>query len=420
MTTAGLKQGDLPEHRGQVHLQAAERRPGGMKPDEAALDQRLQAQPDGAHVSDDLVGRLLEGEEKHAIAALGGGLGKMGGDARFPGAWRSGEQHAAAPEEAPPAQHRVQARNSGRHPLPGNLVGQAERGDRKDAESILADEKRKLVGAVERSAIFHDPQVPRGDLVLDPMVQQDDAVGNVFLQPVARELFAPALGRDDGGHALVLEPAEQPAQLGAQNRLIGQACEQRLERVQDHALGPYGVDREVEAHEQPLQVVLAGLLYLAAFDIDVFERDFLPPDQSRQIEAEGGDVAFQLGARLLKGHENAGFVELHGAAHEEFHRQERLATARPAADKRGPPARQSAVRYLVKSMNARGALGETKGGGGRSLKTVFHLKHLTINDLENYSNWKTPAMGSFPPPTHTQQLERASTEPSSGRCGTAP
>ncbi len=85
---------------------------------------------------------------------------------------------------------------------------------------VVADQEGKFVGAVQRAAVFDHPQVPRGDLVVDPVVEQDDAVGHVFLQPVAGELLAAALGRDDGGDALVLEPAEEPAQLGAQNGFV--------------------------------------------------------------------------------------------------------------------------------------------------------------------------------------------------------
>ena len=56
-----------------------------------------------------------------------------------------------------------------------------------------------------------------------------------------------ALAGDDRGDALVLEPAEQPPQLGAQDRLIREAAEQRLDRVEHDALRADRVDRDAPA-----------------------------------------------------------------------------------------------------------------------------------------------------------------------------
>ncbi len=215
--------------------------------------------------------------------------------------------------------------------------------------------------------------MPRGNLLIDPVVEQDDAVGHVFLQPVARQLFAPALGGDDGGHAFVLEPAEEPAQLGAQDGFVGQAGEQRFQRVQHHALGADGINREVQPDEQPFQVILAGLRDFTALDVDVVEHNLLAPDQARQIKSERRDVGLQLRFRLLEGHEHARLVELHRAAHEEFHGQQRLAAPRAAADQRRPPARQPAAGDFVETLDARGALGQMSRRGGGFGNGLFHL-----------------------------------------------
>ena len=50
-----------------------------------------------------------------------------------------------------------------------------------DAEAIVANEEREFVRAVQGTAIFNHAQMPRGNLVVDAMIQQDDAVGHVFL-----------------------------------------------------------------------------------------------------------------------------------------------------------------------------------------------------------------------------------------------
>ena len=52
---------------------------------------------------------------------------------------------------------------------------------------------------------------------------------------------------------------------------FGKAVEERLDRVQDHALGADRVDRVLEADEEALEVVLAGLLDLAALDAHVVD-----------------------------------------------------------------------------------------------------------------------------------------------------
>jgi len=55
---------------------------------QSALHQRLQAQADGVHVADDLVGRFLERKEQHALPAPAGGLRKVGRNDRLAGARR--------------------------------------------------------------------------------------------------------------------------------------------------------------------------------------------------------------------------------------------------------------------------------------------------------------------------------------------
>ena len=184
------------------------------------------------------------------------------------------------------------------------------------------------------------------------MIEQDDAVGNIFLQSVTRKLVAPALSRDDSRHALVLQPAEKPAQLGAQDDFVAQAAEQSFQRVEHDALGADGIDRMVEPDEQPFQVVVAALLKFARFDMNVIEHDFFAPDQIRQVEPERRDVGRQLHLRLLEGHQHARLAELHGATHEKFRGQQRLATSSAAADQRGPALRHATARDFIEALDA--------------------------------------------------------------------
>ena len=209
-----------------------------------------------------------------------------------------------------------------------HFVLQAQRRDRQDADAVLVDQERVLVGAVDRPAVLDDAQPPRGHLVDHAMVEQDHAIGDVLFQAVPGQRALAALAGDDGGDALVLEPAEQAAQLGPQDARVRQAAEQRLDGVQHDPLGPDGVDGVAEADEQPFEVVVAGFLDLAALDAHEIHDDLLLLDQLVEVEAERADVLRQLLGGFLEGHEHARLVVLRGPAHQELHRQQRLAAAR--------------------------------------------------------------------------------------------
>jgi hypothetical protein len=165
-------------------------------------------------------------------------------------------------------------------------VVELQRRERQHVDAVLVDQERVLVGAVRAAAVLDDPQPPRRNLLAHAVIEQDHAVGDVFLEPLARELAFAALAGDDGRHALVLEPAEQAPQLRAQQRLVGEAAEERLERVEHHALGADRVDREAQAQEQAFEVVLAGFLDLGALDVHVVDRDLVLGDHLVEVEAE--------------------------------------------------------------------------------------------------------------------------------------
>ena len=201
------------------------------------------------------------------------------------------------------------------------------------------------------AAVLDDAQAPGRDLLVHAVVEQDHAVGNVFFQALARERALAALAGDERGHALVLQVAEQAPQLRAQQRLVGEAAEQRLDRVEHDTLPAHRVDGEAEPEEQPLEVVLAGLVDLRALDAHVIDRELLFLDQAIEIEAERAHVLRQFFPRLLEADEDAGLAELRRTAHQELGREQRLAAARAAADQRRPASRQAAVGNFVQTVN---------------------------------------------------------------------
>src|SRR5262249_41724459 len=164
-----------------------------------------------------------------------------------------------------------------------------------------------------------------------------------------------ALAGDDRGDALILEPAEQPPELGPQNALIRQPREERLDRVEHDTARADRIDRVAQADEQALEIVVAGLLDLVALDAHVIEDDPLLADEPGEIEAEGRDVLSQFVGALLEAHEHARLIELRRAMDQEAEGKQCLAAAGSAADERGPPRRESASRDLVETFNPGGS-----------------------------------------------------------------
>ena len=203
-----------------------------------------------------------------------------------------------------------------------------------------------------RAAVFDHTQAARRDLIVDAVVEQDHRIRDVLLESLPGQEAVAALARDHGGDALVLQPPEQPPQLRPEDGVVLQAGKQRLDGVEDDALGAHRPNRVVEPDEQPFEVMLARFLDLAAFHAHVVDRELLRLDQLREVEPERRDVAGNLLGVLLERHEHAGFVEMDGAVHQKREGQQRLAGSRPAADERRPAFRQPAARDLVEATDA--------------------------------------------------------------------
>jgi hypothetical protein len=242
-------------------------------------------------------------------------------------------------------------------------VLQAEGGDGQDGNPVLVDQEWVLVRAVDRAAILDDAQPARRTLFGDSVIEHDDAVGDVLLESVTGEGAIAPLARDHGRDPAILEPTEQPAQFGAQDGGVGQSGEQCLDGIQHDPLGADRVDGIAQPDEQPLRDRIRRLLDLAALDSDVVEQQSLVRHELVEIEAERPDVLGQLFGGLLEGHEHTGFTKLGCAAHQELHREERLATAGPTAHERRPAARQPSAGDLVEPGDSGGGLREERGPG---------------------------------------------------------
>jgi hypothetical protein len=340
-----------------MHLEPVQRGTRGVVLQKTTVDPRLEVEADRPHVSDHLLGRFLEHEGEAAFSAPAGRVHEVGSQAALAGAGGAGHEDRAAPKIASALEHRVEPGDTARDSLGRHGMTEPHRSHRQHGHPVGVDEERVLVGAVGRAAVFHDAKPPRRDLLGHPVVEQDHRVRHVFFEALSRQRALAPLAGDHGRHALVFEPAEQAAQLGPENRLVGEPREQRLNRIEHDATGADRVDGEAEPDEESLEIVLAGLLDLAALDPDVVEHDLLLLDQPRKVEAERGDVLSELVVALLEAHEHAGLVESGRAVDEEADGEEGFTAAGSAANERRPAGRQASRGDLVEAVNTGGRFG---------------------------------------------------------------
>ena len=233
-----------------------------------------------------------------------------------------------------------------------------QRRDRQHREPLLADEEGVFVGAVGSTAILHHPQSPGGNLLGYALIEDDHAISHVLLEPVACDRGIAFLAGDDGRHAAILQPAKEPAQFRAQDGVIWQPGEECLDRVEHYALRTDGIDCVPKPDEEPLKIVLARFLDLAALDMDVIEQDHFLSCKLLQIEAERANVRREFRRVFLEHHEHARLAKLRCPAHEELHGEHRLATPRGSADERGAPRGKPAAGYFIEALDAGARFGQ--------------------------------------------------------------
>src|SRR5690606_10266164 len=152
-------------------------------------------------------------------------------------------------------------------------------------DSVFVDEERVFVGAVGGPAILDDAEPSRRYLLRGTMVEQDDAVRNVFFESLPRQgPLAPFSGYDRR-HTFVLQPAKQPAKLGTKKRLVHEACEKRFDGVQHHSLRADGADCQVKPDKQAFQVITVHLFYFLTLHPNVIDDEHVARLQRFEIMA---------------------------------------------------------------------------------------------------------------------------------------
>ena len=190
-------------------------------------------------------------------------------------------------------------------------------------------------------------------------------------RPWRVSVFLALLRGDHGRQVSLLQPAKQAAQFGAQDALIGETGEQRLERVQANTFRPNGVHRVLQTDEQSLEIVIPRLLNLARLDIHVVEEKLLAFDQIFQIEAQRGNIPLHFLRRLFKCHQDARLIKLLSSTNQEFHAQHGLAAAGSSANDGRSPSRQATPADFVESVDSRRCLRQR---GDRGFPVQGHLQ----------------------------------------------
>jgi hypothetical protein len=97
-----------------------------------------------------------------------------------------------------------------------------------------------------------------------------------------------------------------------------------------------------EAHEERLEIPLAGLLHLLADDAHVVDDEEAVGVELGQVEAQGRHIGGQVGRRLLEGDEHPRLAVIGDAPDQELHGQQGLAGPGRSADQGGSAPGQTA------------------------------------------------------------------------------
>ena len=118
------------------------------------------------------------------------------------------------------------------------------------------------------------------------MIQHNHTIGYIFLQTIPGHSAIAALGSDDRGHVPVFKPAKEAAYFCTQDSLIGEAGEQRFQRVEHHTLSADQINGVLQTDEQALQVILPSFLDFAALHMNIVEKKFFPCGEVLKVETQ--------------------------------------------------------------------------------------------------------------------------------------
>ncbi len=132
--------------------------------------------------------------------------------------------------------------------------------------------------------------------------------------------------------------------------VVGQECQDDVERVEDDAPGFHLRGLRLERGQHPAQVEDPRLHHVG-HRLGVEEEELLLA-QLREVPSEAFRVVHDALRSLLEGDEHTRLVAFLRAMDEELQREDRLARAGPAHEQRGAPVRQAAAGDVVEARDA--------------------------------------------------------------------
>ena len=273
--------------------------------------------------------------------------------------------------------HIVERLDARGHPDARRRLGELLRRQRDHDEAVAPDRERHLASLVRRAAELQHLDRAAAALVLEEVAQDHDVVGHELLDAELADgpVVLGALRRDDDGGAGALERARDVVQLGADQTAVGEAHEQRVERVDGDALGADALDGVLDAREESAEVEFADdgdLLTRLLRHVDERPLPFLLP--LGDVPAEAAHVAPEVLGLVLEGDEDARLA-LGDAGGEEVGGEHRLRAAGGSGDERGALGGEPAVGHEVESRDSGGDLLDR---GRRGARIVRHRSHWSV------------------------------------------
>src|SRR3954464_6472307 len=103
------------------------------------------------------------------------------------------------------------------------------------------------------------------------MVEQNNAIRNVFFKTMASKRPAAGFCSDHRGNALTLEPAKQSPQFAPNYGFIGQATEEHFNGIHHYTLCADAAYSVLNANKQPRKIVLTGFFELVSRYLHVID-----------------------------------------------------------------------------------------------------------------------------------------------------
>ena len=301
------------------------------------LHPRLQVDADRAHVAHDLARATPRTRSRGSARRAGRRRRKVRRQAGLAGAGRARRERCCPGSTPLPPSIVVEPRDAGGDRArcgagwssPSDVIGSTESPARRSG----TDTRWSRGGA----AVLDDAQAPRRDWSVtrwSRRITQSETYSSMPCRVRVPSPRSPVM--------TAVTPLSLSQRTGAAARRAGcawfvQPAEQRLDRVEHDPLGADRIDRVAEPDEQPFEIVFAGLLDLAAVDLDVVDRRLLARATSWSRSNPSERDVLRPGPRRVSSnaHEHAGLAEVRGAA--------RPGTHARAASCRSPAPPQTSV-----------------------------------------------------------------------------